>query len=202
MRKGLICLLSLTVLAWGGRAALAAHSDTGCHDCHVPHNAGDPSSPDNPGVPLWNPALTVSKVQFDLYKSKTFDALGTDIGQPDGPSRVCLGCHDGSYPYIKGTANEFTSTDLARSHPISFTYNSALAKKANGKLNDPAVALSTLPGGRTIAQDLLDINGKMQCTSCHDIHSSGIGQKMLRWDWSYTSSPKTDVNMCKVCHNK
>jgi cytochrome c peroxidase len=80
---------------------------------------------------------------------------------------------------------------------------------ADGWLKDP-LQPSTL--GRTIAQDLLDGAGKMQCTSCHDIHSSGVGTHMLR-GYNYgretienedgtTSQVRHGPQLCRMCHLK
>jgi len=66
--------------------------------------------------------------------------------------------------------------------------------------------------GGTIAKDLLDSESRMQCTSCHDVHSSGKGTYMLRWagidgnifDIGGTSTfvKGSELPMCKTCHNK
>jgi predicted CXXCH cytochrome family protein len=192
------------VLAFGAAVlfavapALASHSAAyGCNACHAPHRAGKEGDPDASwGVPLWSSVNTKDGLPtYTLYTSLTFAQLGSDIAQPDGPSKLCLGCHDGSYIGFAGGANAsfvFGAQDLTRSHPISFTYNSAMAAKVRG-LNDPATTQSGLGG--TIAQNLLDIKGKLQCTSCHDVHATGFGQKMLRYN-------TTGDSMCMVCHNK
>jgi hypothetical protein len=135
---------------------------------------------------------------FDKYTSKTFDKLGTDLGQPDGAARMCLGCHDGSYSKIGSTSTRlFKAGDLARSHPVSFTYDSALAAKVpGGTLRDPS---SNSGFGGTITQDLLDSKNKVQCTSCHDVHATGVGADMLRWDNEIATET---TKMCRVCHNK
>ncbi len=182
----------------------AAHSDHGCHNCHVPHHAAKPTDANASwGVPLWSTAQTADGLPvFTLYSSKTFDALGTDITQPDGASMLCLGCHDGSYDYFQGFGSGSSAifgSDLSTTHPISFTYDSTLsAAVTDGGLLDPNVALSGLGG--TIDQDLLDVQHKLQCTSCHDIHLTGIGENMLRYE--YDLDLHTDNVLCRVCHNK
>ena len=151
-------------------------------------------------MPLWSGDQTGDGLPtFSLYTSKTFDKLGTDIGQPDGASKLCLGCHDGSFSGINPEGTKvFRPADLARSHPISFTYDSALAAKVpNSGLRDPATTTSGFGG--TIAQDLLDMRGKMQCTSCHDVHVSGRTAYVLRWDIEVSGGERT---MCRTCHNK
>lgn len=190
MKKLAICIALLSVACLASSAS-AAHSAYGCGNCHVPHWAVDPTvTPDAYGVPLWSPAQLHDLPVYELYTSPTFDALGTDIGQPDGPSKLCLSCHDGTYSHVDDPGAIFLAADLKRSHPISFTYDTALSALAD--LYDPDVALSGLGG--TIAVDLLDEQGKMQCSSCHDVHKQGIGDYLLRYDSIST--------MCKTCHDK
>ena len=143
---------------------------------HVPHRAGAPGDADAGwGVPLWSTAQTSDGLPvFTLYSSAKLDELGTDIGQPDGASKLCLGCHDGSYivfsfrpdsPAIFGVNNPATS------HPVSFTYDTALASAVGDALYDPSTTASGLGG--MIEDDLLDEYSKMQCSTCHDTHVSG-----------------------------
>jgi hypothetical protein len=158
------------------------------------------------GVPLWNVGTYNGKnvtndgaTQYTLYSSDTFKPLATDISQPDGASKLCLGCHDGTY--VKPSSmSAFAGTDgLTRSHPISFTYDSSLAgRNPRHSLRDPAVEMSGLGG--TIQSDLLDSHGKMQCISCHDVHASGKGATMLRFDWDPTLL--SDNTFCRTCHSK
>jgi predicted CXXCH cytochrome family protein len=166
-----------------------AHSDLfGCNGCHTPHNAET-----LPGVPLWNGNET--QTTFVMYSSDTFQ--GTIDGQPSGPSKLCLSCHDGTNPNFSWMDPEhsFTTDELTNSHPISFVYDSALAAQ-DGALKDPSEA-STLGG--TITEDLLDPESKVQCVSCHDIHISGVGNSLLRgYDYGSQHGPQ----LCRMCHLK
>ena len=192
------------MLLWASTGLYAAHSDHGCGNCHVPHKALDPTDPNASwGVPLWSPAQTSDGLPvFDLYSSPSFDILSTDIGQPDGATKLCLGCHDGSYyvfGFIPDSEAIFETTDLAYTHPVSFTYDTALAGAVpNGELRDPSVATSGLGG--TIQEDLLDEMDKMQCSTCHDVHTSGIGDYLLRYDIG--EDGHDDHLLCRVCHVK
>ena len=164
-----------------------------CVVCHTPHNA-DTSVAE---APLWNHEVTGAN--FTVYTSPTFDG-GPSI-QPAGASRLCLSCHDGTVALDAfgggaGTANNFIDgnaligTDLSNDHPISFTYDSALAA-ADGGLADPATAGSGLGG--TIDADML-FAGNMECASCHDVHDNNIAP-FLRVSNAASA-------MCLTCHNK
>lgn len=187
--------LAILVVVCAATTLRAQHVE-GCGACHVPHWAIDTSAdPDAYGIPLLNPAAVSTPLPtYDLYSSTSFDLLATDIGQPDGASKLCLGCHDGANPAVGESTAIFLAADLAKSHPVSFTYSSALAGKiADGSLRDPNVALSGLTAAGTIAEDMLS-GGKIQCHTCHDIHMQGFGDASLRF-----SSVAT---LCKTCHDK
>lgn len=194
----MVSSLAVTTGVW----AASAHSDlVGCDGCHVPHNAET-----LPGVPLWNGNETTTT--FTMYSSKTLQA--SLDAQPSGASRLCLSCHDGANPNFLWMTDEekFGAGELANSHPISFVYDAGLAT-ADGHLKNPTQP-STL--GRTIAEDLLDADGKMQCNSCHDVHTSGVGERQLRgYNYGYetiqnpdgsTSQSHYGPELCRMCHLK
>ena len=147
---------------------------------------------------LWNHAVTTET--YTLYSSPTMNA---QTGQPDGVSRACLSCHDGTVAldsfggatgtnFIGGGAN--FGTDLTNDHPVSFTYNNSLAT-VDGGLYQPTTTDSGLGG--TIAADMLfgPGNDQVECASCHDVHNAaGIGALLL----------KSNVGsaLCLTCHAK
>ena len=181
--------------------AHAAHSTKRCHRCHVVHNAAKPTDADASwGVPLWSTDYTADGLPtYTLYSSPTMNGVPS---QPDGASKICLGCHDGSYSSFASKPTSpriFHPDDLAKSHPISFEYTDALAA-VDLRLNPPSTTLSGTARGGTIATDLLDDHNKLQCSSCHDVHVSGIGSDMLRWE--YDVAAHTDNVMCRICHMK
>jgi len=191
-------LLVCAGLFWASPAgAGGGHSQLSCGECHFSHRPKDMAVEEGLGI-LWRTTHTADGLpSFRPYSSRSFDALRTDIGQPDGTSKLCLGCHDGSYAGLSSRA-VFGVSDLSRSHPVSFTYDSALASRVRaGRLNDPNTTPSGLGG--TIAQDLLDQQGKMQCTSCHDVHASGADSKMLRYSTNRTTGDGSRI--CRICHN-
>jgi predicted CXXCH cytochrome family protein len=193
-------LLSLNSAQAAGIAG-SAHDFSGetwsggqiCVTCHTPHGANTTVA----DAPLWNHTLTAST--FTVYASGTMNAT---VGAPDGASKLCLSCHDGTVALDsfggntsntgdKLTGSENLGTDLRNDHPISFVYNSALAT-TDGGLRDPSTADSGLGG--TIAAKML-ISGKVQCASCHDVHNgAGVGSLLLK--------SNSGSALCLTCHNK
>lgn len=163
-----------------------------CIVCHTPHNANTSVT----NSPLWN--HQTSTATYTVYSSATLNAT---VGQPSGISKLCLSCHDGTIAldnfggrtngtnYISGGRN--LGTSMSNDHPISFTYDATLAT-ADGGLHDPSTTNSGL--GNKIAQDLL-ISGKMECSSCHDVHNKYNQLKLLVKSNSASA-------LCLTCHNK
>jgi len=122
------------------------------------------------------------------------------VSQPTGSSRLCLSCHDGVLalasaqlgPAVQSTGTSVSAlpvtgrsvlgADLRASHPVSFTYDSALAAK-RGELVDPRLLPSTVR---------LDATGQLQCTSCHDPHEDKL-PKFMRTD-------NAKGSLCTTCH--
>ncbi|MEK6528273.1 MAG: hypothetical protein AAB089_00550 [Nitrospirota bacterium] len=233
MKKFLILTLALVVLLTAGISSVAMANGLGaglknsphdfsgnswnhragemCRVCHVPHDHGralaiQTGIADN-GL-LWNRDL--STVTYTLYSS--YSLTGT-IGQPTGTAKMCLGCHDGTValedfdsnagappgiiflsggykvPNMAGSANNLKGT-----HPISVTY----AFPADSGLNDPSLSLGT---SGTITS-LLD-GGKLQCSTCHDVHDTAgeavAGTHLLRVK---NNDPANPSGLCVSCHKK
>lgn len=163
-----------------------------CIVCHTPHNASTVVT----DAPLWNHVTTATT--YTLYASSTFNATSA---QPDASSKLCLSCHDGTVAlenfgttttgthFIAGTFN--MGSGLNNDHPVSFTYDAALAT-ADGGLKNPTTVASGLGG--TIAANLL-FGGKMQCASCHDVHNTAGQAKLL------VKSNNASA-LCLTCHAK
>jgi len=166
-----------------------------CIVCHTPHNADTSVA----ASPLWNHDVTTKT--FEVYTSFTLNAT---VNQPDGVSKLCLSCHDGTVAldsFGGGTGTSFISggekleTDLSDDHPISFTYDASLAT-ADGEIFDPTAAFSGLPGGGTITVDML-FNDKLECASCHDVHNTvSAGNEKLLVISNVGSA------LCLTCHDK
>ena len=167
-----------------------------CVFCHTPHNA-DTTVTD---APLWN--HEVSTKNFQVYNSPSLDAT---VGQPAGASRLCLSCHDGTVAVdsyggqtgviFLGGDDAVGADELANDHPISFTYNDALAA-VDGGLNPPSSTPSSLGG--TIAQNLL-LGDQMECSSCHDVHNADAAEAV---NDSLLKISRVQSQLCLTCHDK
>ncbi len=165
-----------------------------CLPCHTPHNA-DTTVPD---APLWNHQVT--QQVFSVYSSLSLDA--SDVGQPSGVSKLCLSCHDGSVAidsfggqtgtiFMTGDEAVGAGGNLSDDHPISFTYDTALAN-LDGELFDPVSTPSGL--GSTIDADML-FGAKLECASCHDVHNADGHEHLL-------VKSNAGSALCLTCHDK
>ena len=138
-----------------------------CTFCHTPHRGATSG-------PLWN--RYDSGAVYIPYSSSTAKAT---IGQPTGASKLCLSCHDGTVALglVRSRSQQIPmqggistlppgptrlGTDLSDDHPVSFTFDSALAS-ADGQLHNPDLLTPPVR---------LDKTGQLQCTACHDPHNN------------------------------
>jgi cytochrome c553 len=153
---------SATVLPQSGtdgasRTVKASSEAEICVFCHTPHGANTAS-----GGPLWNRSLP-SGTPYTMYSSSSIDS--TIESQPNGVSKLCLSCHDGSIaigsvlnvrtqkttismtgtgsggtmPAGAGQNTGFTrklGQDLTNDHPISLTYNTGFVN-ADTEMRSP-----------------------------------------------------------------
>jgi predicted CXXCH cytochrome family protein len=167
-----------------------------CKPCHTPHHTKALAAP------LWNHELSTET--YIMYDSPTMDA---NVGpQPSGMSKMCLSCHDGTVALenygntTNGTffiyGEDLIGTDLRDDHPISFVYDTTLATK-DGELYDPSTKLSGILGSSGTINDDMLFQGKMECSSCHDVHNTRAipGTKLLLID-------NTGSALCLTCHDK
>lgn len=164
-------------LSASGPGTIHSMSETEvCKFCHIPHNAVV-------AAPLWGHAL--SRAQYETPSLRRGRPGESPVPQPDGSSRLCLSCHDGTVA-LGDVAGEprpipmsgrerlgpgdrgFLGTDLSGSHPVSFVVEEGYL---SGEESDDDIGLRFLADLRTDPEVKLDSGGKMQCTSCHDPHS-------------------------------
>lgn len=217
MRKlTIVAVIAVTALLTSSANAVitgTAHDFNGkyglteiCKACHVPHGAYAAGTGAAPyPAPLWNHQAT-AVTTYTLYTSPTgtMQAVPT---QPGGASKACMSCHDGTVAVdaigtstgtatnkIAPTNANYLGTDLSNDHPVSFTYDTALAT-TDGNLSDPATkTVTTIKGTGTIATKML-FAGKVECASCHDVHGGQAGTHMLVMS-------NVGSAMCLACHLK
>jgi hypothetical protein len=173
-----------------------------CKFCHVPHSAEEP-------VPLWGHAL--SEARYEVPQLRAGRVVAEPAPQPDGSSRLCLSCHDGTValgdiagepspiPMVGGerlgpSRPGHIGTDLSGSHPVSF-----VVRDLDVDTFDRESDMGLRPLGAMQSDDRvrLDAEGKMQCTTCHDPHSDRFYQpgRVPRFWVKATVS-----EVCLTCH--
>lgn len=187
-----------------------------CRVCHVPHDHSLGTKYFENGL-LWN--HKVSTATYTMYDANWSPSLtGTQAAQPVGTAKLCLGCHDGTVAidtfdryttaavFFDGTSYsagykvpgfpDGSNLDLRGTHPISIEFPTG---QVGTQFNDPATA--TWIGGATVASTLE--NGKMNCATCHDVHSSNVaaGSHILRQAQTL-SQGGTPSGLCLTCHKK
>jgi len=187
-----------------------------CRVCHVPHDHNlNTQSYWTKGL-LWNHATTAVTL-WEPYDSGTMDAT---VGDPSGPSLLCLSCHDGTvaidtFDKFATTAINITTQyrpdgayqvpgpavplfggnrDLRGTHPISMTYEFP----TDTDLNDPAATAMGTSGNIADVLDGTGATATVECSSCHDVHDSDavINTHLLR----VSNNPSSDL--CTTCHIK
>jgi len=147
---------------------------------------------------------------FNAYNAGN-EIGGAAIGS-QSVSMLCMSCHDGTVAVAsqynpqngityaitavagridlagKIISNANMGTSLTDDHPVNFTYDAALVT-ADGGLKDPTVARS---------RPLL-VGGKVQCSSCHDVHNTAWVAGMTT---QFMVMNNTASALCLTCHNK
>jgi hypothetical protein len=168
-----------------------------CKFCHIPHNA-------LVDEPLWGHALS----EVEAYRVPTLGSRRAPAPQPDGSSRLCLSCHDGTVALgdiaQSGETIEMSGaqrlgperpghlgTDLSGSHPVSFVPKEVIGEAGSDILTR---SLDQIESEGIVR---LDAERKMQCTTCHDPHSDRYydpGRVPRFW-----VRPTVD-EVCRACH--
>lgn len=114
-------------------------------------------------------------------------------------------------------------TDLTNDHPISFTYDAALATLKGSTLNDPTTTttgtgttgplviyragLPASGGTDTIAAQMLftktgaGVPNQLECASCHEPHMHG-DSAVATSNFPFLIKSNQNSNLCLTCHNK
>ena len=164
-------------LSFQGRGTIKSSSlNEICVFCHTTHNRFA-------AAPSWNREL--GQVIYSTYDSSTLYSLP---GQPDGASKLCLSCHDGTIALASmGRSQEgnlmnvsglnipahrttHLGTDLSDDHPVSFQSSAAVA------------AISTLKHPFQGDRVTYDKNEKIHCTTCHDSHDETFSPLLVKND--------------------
>ena len=190
--------------AGSGNAVRATSEQEICVFCHTPHSA-------SAAGPLWNRRSSTA-----TYAPYTGASLQTSPGQPNGASKLCLSCHDGTIAIgdvlntpnggpngsiaTTGTTPDGTmpagrtllGTALTNDHPVSMAFDASV-RAGDGELADP----STLTGPvRLYEGSTPGVRNTVQCTTCHDPHTDQL-PKFLR-----QAARGRLTNICLTCHTK
>jgi hypothetical protein len=165
--KKVMVLLAVVAMA---SVTMAFHPDENCEECHLPHDAKT-NAVGEQIVPLWS-GVGYAGTTFVLYNSDSMDATAQD---PEGPTLLCLACHDNSHGTKHDINPDVASGDLSGTHPMEFVYDAGLVALDNELKNPDAAGSSTVVNGYgNITQDLLSATFKVNCQSCHEIHANGL----------------------------
>jgi predicted CXXCH cytochrome family protein len=156
-----------------------------CNVCHIFHNESEASQRYPAGLRWKGDVSSISYIMYhsfwgaafsDYRDRKSWSSItGRQSNLPDGLSKICLACHDG-----------IIAPDVfVLHHFVSSQYN-----EAKTHLRDPE---TTIMGESGMISEVLD-GGKIQCSSCHDVHGeeSVTGTKLLR---------VAKRKICMTCHS-
>ncbi len=172
-----------------------------CKFCHIPHNAVV-------ARPLWGHALPQT-TQYRTAEARRGTGVAEPFPQPDGASRLCLSCHDGTVA-LGDVAGEpgpipmagsqrlqpgdtgYLGTDLSGGHPVSFVVQDPVPLAPEQDMGvKPLATIRSDPDVK------LDKKGEMQCTTCHDPHSDRYYQPGKTPHFWVKSTVK---EVCLTCH--
>lgn len=180
-----------SIVQWNPYNATTTLGGQICQPCHTPHN-GDLTVT---SAPLWNHAFTTQTYQMYTGFEYGPGGAGYGITAPNGTSKLCLSCHDGTVAlgaygsqtgFAHMTSDARLGMNLKDDHPISFVYDSIQA----GGVWDKTHVYS---GTKTV-NSLLDELGRVQCTSCHLVHSNPYGYELRMSNQGSA--------LCLACHKK
>jgi Zn-finger protein len=190
-----------------------------CAFCHTPHHAlADTTGGLATYLPLWSHLLT-TQTTYVPYNTATVNVdLANEL---QGPTILCMSCHDGAIAIdqhygsangatrladdgFNGTAvglandvNNVGASNLSNDHPIGFLYSEARTNHGTD-INAETTAFS---GGKTIADALTA--GFMTCATCHDVHNKDNAVNTVNANVNYfLLGDQNGSAFCLTCHNK
>jgi hypothetical protein len=182
-------------LSASGKGEVKSTTETRvCIFCHSSHSASSDG-------PLWN-HQTTAPGKFKTYDRSTLDSRPE---QPNGATKLCLSCHDGTIAVgaIRGLSRPIAmqnvdadgtipanrkshiGSDLTGTHPVSVRFQQSTA------LADPHLRWPPIDPAGDVG---VDGNGYVQCTSCHDPHDDSKSEMYPFW------KKETFDEVCNVCH--
>jgi hypothetical protein len=160
--------------------------------------------------PLWGHALPGAG-SYEVPQVRTRGGGRELAPQPDGSSRLCLSCHDGTVA-LGDVAGEprpismvgaqrlgpghrgYLGTDLSGSHPVSLIVPDGDPVTDDGVRDMGLRPLAAIEADGDVR---LDEQGKMQCTTCHDPHADRYYQPgVVPRFWV----KPTVTEVCLTCH--
>jgi hypothetical protein len=212
----------------------AADPKTVCGVCHTPHHADPNSGPlwGHQSISSSGWTMYATTVGQGAQSSPGANVHYTVPTAPNASSLACLSCHDGSIAinayggnpgdvYLSGDAaisyDQSLNKNLSHSHPISFKYQDVVGIGAgknqwiydeNSSVLVPDANTPTFTPGAdmTVKGFLLDGQGNLECSSCHDVHAQEgsaydavMNPKMVKINGTQNGVGSL---LCRSCHNK
>ena len=170
-----------------------------CVACHTVQNEDHAQN-----TQLWDISSTLT--EFSAYKGALFNENKTTAG---ATSSLCLSCHDGLIASdilgnpksreVNNNQDEQISTKLTADHPLTIIYHAATVRR--NRLHSPdqlEVEIGSqhqdAKNDRGTITELLLVDGRIQCGSCHDVHNNYIADDPLL-------KMKSSA-LCLACHNQ
>jgi hypothetical protein len=207
-----------------------------CGVCHTPHHASATLGP------LWNHDAAVqswtmygsgspgANVRYSAVTQPRAGSIAPNAyGRNDVPGGAPNRTAGSSAPFGAGSVLSISeaSGNLSHSHPISFQYSTVATPSIDNNLHLPSDQVLIPDTGSpnfnmgsdmSITKFLLDKDGYVECSSCHDVHaqdgsaadSSTQGSQNLNPNLLRINGAKIDSNtghevgslLCRSCHKK
>ena len=221
---------SQSMYTWNTATGNESDPKTVCGVCHTPHKAATDMGPlwnhdagttaswtmystNSPGANIhYSPAGQPNPSSLACLSCHDGTTAPNQFGPIGAPNRTGSGI--GSSP-LSGQYVVAPGGDLSHSHPISFKYSDAQGNVAgkNKYLYAPNNGITLVPDAlspnwdaglnMTIQGFLLDGQGNMECSSCHDVHGQiGSAADNVNLLKIYGTKGGVGSLLCRSCHIK